>query len=278
MAGVSRQRVPRDPSEYLTGLRDQRELLRNAAERYDQGSEAEAKNLALRIRVLVHDGSGSGSSLLGQLGVKERLPYLDTALAEHPPEAIVRHAGLCMIRATLGPGGSSRYIAPLDRLSVDRQHPPAAFIDWWRDPVLIDGRGNSFSRRGFVLAVANTDGGAHVDQTLSPAYAALTRQGSLGFRPGAAEDPLFTHVALPSVRQIAYELERTLEEELAEDPTAPFGLRVRNPICSLSIHETVEAGRNDPCPCGSGQKMKQCFGQRRPHRRLTLQDLVDQVQ
>ena len=250
------------------------ELLRNAADRYDGGSEVEAKNLAVRIRVLAHDGAGSGSSLLTQLGVKERLPYRDTAVAEHPPEVIVLHAGLCMISATLSPDGSSRYSAPLGDLSPDRRHPPASFVDWWLLPVLWDDHGNTFCRRDFVLSVCNTDGGAHHDHALDVAYAELTRKKALGFRPGGPDDALVPHVALPSVRQIAYELEQTLSEHLVEDPATPLGIRVREPICPLSIRTSIAAGRNDPCPCGTGLKMRHCFGLRRPRRRITLEQLL----
>ena len=267
------QRVPRHAAEYVSGYRDQLELLRSAARRFDEGSLAEAQSLATRIRVLVYDG-GRGRSFLRQLGVKERLPYLDTALAELPPGVIVLGAGLCMISATVGVEGSSRYSAPLDRLSPERQHPPSAFVDWWNDEILADDVGNSFSRKSLVLAVANQDGGSHFDATLDAAYAALTRDQSLAsFRPAPGGDEAFKNVAPPSIRQIAYEVLRTLEEQIVEDTKAEFGLRVRTPICSLSIHEAVTIGRNEPCPCGSGLKRKKCFDLRQRKRRRTMDDL-----
>jgi hypothetical protein len=87
------QRVPRDAAEYLSGYRDQLRLLSDATQRFDEGSLVEVQNLATRIRVLVYDG-GRGASFLRQLGVKERLPYLDTALAE-PPEGVIAVGGGC---------------------------------------------------------------------------------------------------------------------------------------------------------------------------------------
>jgi hypothetical protein len=273
-----RERVPRDEAEYLPGFHNQLELLRNAARSFDQGSLAEAQNLAMRIRVLLHDGPGPGESFLGQIGAKERLPYLDTALAEAPPGVIRFDAGLCMVTATLGVEGSSRYSAPLGELSPERQHPPSAYIDWWEEEVVADALGNSFSRSSLVLAVANQDGGGHFDATLGTAYAALTRDQSLtSFQPAPGGDEAFKNVAPPSIRQIAYELERTLTEELVEDPESRFGLRVRNPICSLSIHETVTVSRNELCPCQSGLKRKKCFDLRRPRLQRTIEDLLAEV-
>ena len=32
-------------------------------------------------------------------------------------------------------------------------------------------------------------------------------------------------------------------------------------VSSLSAESSLQAGRNDPCPCGSGKKYKKCHGQ-----------------
>jgi hypothetical protein len=272
------KRIPREASEYVGAFHAQMELLNDAAEAFDGGSLAQAQNLATRIRVLVHDGPGRGRSFLGQIAAKERLPYLDTAQAEAPPGVIRFAGGLCMISAVLAPDGSSRYEAPLGQLSAERQHPPSAFVDWWQDEILADDRGNSFSRSALVLAVANQDGGSHFDDTLDAAYAELTRDRSLtSFQPGPGGDESFKNIAPPTVRQIAYELGQTLSDQIVADPTEPFGLAVREPICSLSIHAHVDAGRNDRCPCGSGRKTKRCFALREPRRRRTVEDLLAEV-
>ena len=41
----------------------------------------------------------------------------------------------------------------------------------------------------------------------------------------------------------------------AAEPPAPAREKVRRPIAAMR-----SAGRNDPCPCGSGKKYKKCHG------------------
>jgi hypothetical protein len=89
----------------------------------------------------------------------------------------------------------------------------------------VDGQGESFSRSDFVLHLANQDGGSHVDPGLSPAYSALTRENTVNLQPGPSADPKLRNIAPPTVRQIAYELEQTLDHHLVEDPAAGLASR-----------------------------------------------------
>jgi SEC-C motif len=227
---------------------------------------------------LLHD-TQSSHSLLGQFGVKERLPYLDTSSAEMPAEVIHMGGGLCMISAQLGPPGAatSRYTAPLNNLAPDRVHPPQAFVDWWGDPVVDDDHGQPISRRQFVLWLANEEGGAHVDPSVDDTYAELSTAGVSRFVPPKGNDPRFRDLVAPTVRQIAHEVEWTLDDHLVEELDPLAGVSVRNPICSLSIHEKVTVGRNDPCPCGSGEKRKKCLDLRQPRRRISMAELMAEL-
>jgi hypothetical protein len=258
-------RIDRTHGSYSSQLRTQRELLRNAASRFDEGSRAEAVNLAARLRVLLYDGRKPGAALLAQLGLRDTLPLLDTALAEPPPGVLVMGGGLCMITAILGDPGGSQYRAALGDLSPDRIHPPAAFVDWWDEPIFTGDSETKLSRSSLVRWVANQDGGAHVDPRIDSSYATLVDQGVQTFNPSGLDKNL----AWPSVRQIAYELEMSLDRGVFEDASAPSGVRVASPICSLSIR-SAPVGRNDPCPCGSGRKAKRCFGTRQPRRRMSM--------
>ena len=71
--------------------------------------------------------------------------------------AITLNAGLATMRMNPSEGTTS-YCPPLGTLAPERIHPPAAFVDWWEDPVLTDADGASYSRKQLVLWVANKDG------------------------------------------------------------------------------------------------------------------------
>lgn len=269
--------------DFSQHLEEQISFLRASAAAFDAGIEAEAKRLALQIRILVYDAPGKRKtrsiSLLTQLGAKETLPWLDTAIAPDPTLEFDFSCGLCRLQGEgKGPSMKMSYAAPLDDLGPDRQHPPAAFVDWWTEPVLADRLGHVFSRQDFVRFVADQDGGAHVDAELGESYEALTRHnsmqiasntGMLGFFFGPTSDKVAgpqhspdSSVALASIRQIAHEVLLSVERGL--DVDAEGESRVRSPICPLSISTEVEVGRNEPCPCGGGRKLKKCFGLRAP--------------
>ena len=189
-------------------------LLKRSAGVFDDGDHAEALNLATRIRVLVHD-TRSSTSLLTQLGVLERMEFMDTsalsvmnALPATPKEGVLKVTvgGLHVTR--MSTAGPPAFVAPLD--DSDRFAP---FTEWWERPAVQDLPGNQFSRQDLVRAVANNEGGAHVDVAgLDPAYEALARANSIGFvwsrgnEQGAMGDPVPV-----SIRQIAHEVLRSVD-------------------------------------------------------------------
>jgi len=205
-------------------LVDEVRHLRVDGQAFDTGLENEARRLAATIRKLVHDTGGS-KSLLGQLGVKDSMRFEDTTIrrvelppgyTELPPGSITIHSGIVMTQMRMGgPDAGVKFAAPLDEVAPERVGPPVEFAQWWEPTILTDQLGNDFSRRTFVLALANKDGGAHIDPTLDDAYAALVKANSLGRMGGVAGQELqpLLNIALASVRQIAHELLRTLERE-----------------------------------------------------------------
>ncbi len=185
-------------------LKEHIDFIQASARSFDTGFEGEAKRMAVSARVLLHDTSQS-HSLMGQLGLLD-VPFYSTA-GRWDPNNLLTHHGLLQIR--VGGSGSS-YHAPLD----DR--PPhmlrwIPFNDWWSELVFDDRKGGTLTRKQLVLALANKEGGAHVDPKLSPAYEAITKKNTLGWVSGKDNRPLLGNVALLGMRQMAHEILRTLE-------------------------------------------------------------------
>jgi len=200
-------KVPQTSDELKTHLIDCIGFLNASCASFDAGFLGEAKRLATTIRVLVHDTTAS-KSLLTLLGAKSTTMFSTTACIDRPGN-LAGHLGLVGFR--LGSSGAS-YWAPLDEGPPSLyKRPPCAFDEWWGEHVINDKKGGVFSRRDLTLALANKDGGAHVDEKLDPSYASLTRGNSLGWQTsdGQGRERALGNVELHSVRQIAYEVLHT---------------------------------------------------------------------
>ncbi|MEE4540643.1 hypothetical protein V2S66_01515 [Streptomyces sp. V4-01] len=204
--------VQRDRASLLELLQENVGFLRSSAASFDAGFESEAKRLAVTVRVLVHDTAQS-HSLLHQLGVKSQLGFVDTAERINPRNLLPSAPGLVLMQMTFGVGAT--YIAPLDNipLSPGRIHPPATFDVWWTEDIARDSNGVLWSRKKFVLTMANKEGGAHVDPQLNSAYESLARHNGFGFTSTATgvDLPFEGNAAAISVRQISHELLKTFE-------------------------------------------------------------------
>ena len=89
-----------------------------------------------------------------------------------------------------------------------------------------DKNGETFARKELVLALANKDGGAHVDPQLDERYASLSRLNSLGWQvqTGDIRLPPDNSVVAANVRQIAYELLTSLEGTFPDLALGPGGM------------------------------------------------------
>ncbi len=198
----------RTRDELEQDLRDQVHLLRRSAEHFDGGDPLESLNMAVRLRVLLHD-TGASTSLLQLLGLKDGLLMVDTAVPD-PADNLATQPGLPMGQVT--PGVGMTWVAPLGDLSPRRIKDPRPFADWWSQPVLRDNQPALFSRKDLVLAVAHKEGGAHVDSEMDEAAAQLNRSNTLGwvyFDEHGTQDPNSPVPA--SIRQITHEVLTTLE-------------------------------------------------------------------
>ncbi len=238
-------------------LRDTIQALELSSRAFDEGFEGEAKRLAAAIRVLVHD-TGSSKSLLGQLGQKT-IRFHDTSVPRHP-KTIITYSGL--IAMNLTPQGA-KYVAVLDMLPPDCPPRWVSFDEWWNRVIFVDQEGSETSRRDLILAVANEDGGAHVDPVLNEKYANLSRRNSLAWRFSSPRgDVPLEGPEKATVRQITHEVLKSLNP--AMPMMKPKAMGVFGMGASAVVEEkqpTVsKVGRNAPCPCGSEKKYKRCHG------------------
>lgn len=200
-------------------LVDQVDFLHRSCQAFDQGFESEAKRLATTIRVLLHTTKNQ-TSLLSLLD-HQNICFYD-------PVGPIIQANLLsentLVFARVSPSKTSQYLPHLD----DRQYGGnkwLPFEQWWTMTVCRDSLHKLFSRRRFILEMANTDGGAHVDPKLNKAYANLSRFNSMGWivEIGGTEHNL-RNLVFASVRQIAHEVIHSLEVG-CKDILGPFQQR-----------------------------------------------------
>jgi len=204
-----------DNKELLGHLKDQIAFMQQSAISYDSGFESEAKRLAVVIRVLVHDTPKS-HALLTLLGGEKQMLFYDSA-SKYDPRNLATSNCLTVMKLS---ANEAEYVAPLDDLSSARdKNKKRSFDNWWERLIIYkDNKSNEFTRRDLVLAVANKEGGAHVDPKLDQVYADLSRFNSLGWKlfvHGEEKDFNNTPV-LPSIRQIAHEVLKTLKDEFPD--------------------------------------------------------------
>ena len=211
--------------EHLEHLRDQVGFLDASCTRYDRGVRAEAKRLAIAVRVLAYDTSVS-TGLLTRMGLTQILPWADGTIPSGP--RVVRLAK----ERGVSPVGSLLTVIPSPTASTwvpaFRQVPlgphRVGFTYWWSIPRIFDNQGTEASRRDVVLWLAHHDGGAHVDD-LPDAYRAIARGSSVGdFFSRLGRSAKEDSPVPAAMRQIAEEVRFTVRTALGALLPAEEGL------------------------------------------------------
>ncbi len=207
-------RVKQSKAELKTHLKEQVGFLMRSCDSYDAGYKEESKRIANVIRTLFHDTERS-HSLMRQLKLKRNIAMFDSA-REYDPKNLMSHDGLTAMR--MESGNTSEYIPRLETMEELKAKGQKFFPAWWNKIVIVDKRKHKFSRRDLILALANQDGGSHVDPKLDKEYQQLSRENSMGwiFSDGVNESPVLP-VELASVRQIAHEVIMTFRRKYAEE-------------------------------------------------------------
>lgn len=203
--------------EHLDHLRDQLGFIDASCDRFDAGAHAEAKRLAIAVRVLVYDTTVS-TGLLTRMGATRILPWADGTIPSGPRVVrLAKELGVAPVGSllTVIPSESDGTWAPAFSQVPLGPH-RVGFTYWWQVPRIFDNQGTEASRRDVVLWLAHHDGGAHVD-TLPDAYRAITRGSSVGdffSRLGrSAKDDSPVPAAM---RQIAEEVRFTMRSAFSE--------------------------------------------------------------
>ena len=216
------EKVKQTKSELIVQLSEQINYLINSCNLYDNGERIEAKNLAHRVRVLLHDTKQSKSAL-GQLGLKD-IHFLNTA---HPydPDNLVSSVGLLTFRFN-NSAGRRPWVAPKGTPENPPKKKLLKFSDWWNMTVVVARTKTgviNFCRRDLIWFPANQDGGSHVDPKLAKKYMALSRWNAVGIQTiqngveKSIENPVF-----PCIRQIVHELLLTLHKKVPECFLKPY--------------------------------------------------------
>lgn len=179
----------RTREELLKLFEEQIEFLERSNAAFDEGHLSEAKRLSVPLRVLFHHTPKS-HALLNQLGFNETLTWVDSA-GMPDPENLLPEWGLVQAGMHIEDGkGTASYRAPLGdgpptRIRTKTLRLPRGsrilLDEWWTEPVVKDADGTLFSRKDFVMALANKEGGAHVDPQILESYNKIANLNSMGW-------------------------------------------------------------------------------------------------
>lgn len=142
---------------------------------FDAGWENEAKRISVALRILLHDRGRNSQSLLGQLGYKDQMQFVDSGIRKQhivnlltiPENARVQimpeHTGL-VVPAIIG--NETKFVAPLLRNRFKAQVctamgvvPTIGFEEWWTFPFIEASNQHVYSRYDIVMTMADQDGG-----------------------------------------------------------------------------------------------------------------------
>lgn len=188
----------KDYSDMMKHFKEQRSFMKRSMQSYDSGFEDEAQRIATIIRILLHDTNKS-TSLFKHLDLKNKVQFLSTA-GGYIPANLLSYEGI--LAASRG-----GYYLPVSSGSDKVEGILHQFDDWWNQ-IILDDKANLFTRKDLILEVANTDGGAHVDDKLNEAYANLIKNHTLSGKISIAGEsyPFRNSPVYACIRQIAFEL------------------------------------------------------------------------
>lgn len=191
--------------ELAKHLAEQIGFLQSSAKLYDLGNEAEAKRMAVGLRVLLHD-TRTSSSLLGQIHLKKRMQFISTA-QKYDPTNLLSQQCLLMLRLN---GNTAQYVPLFEN---NDRYRLLSFPDWSSEIVFSDQKKNLYRRKQVLKLLANQDGGAHVDPELDDDLAAMKKNDLTGWvitRADGSTAPFDNDAVYATMRQMTFEVLQSL--------------------------------------------------------------------
>jgi len=175
------------PTDFKEHLKEQLYFLEKSIQDFDK-NEIEAKRSASTLRTLLHDTSNS-TSLLKHLNSKS-IKFIDTSAPEggfsNFDLANIRldldfiafinntpYAGLVAKEVKPHNGNLLMKFKPLYKHhnnSSARMYKDLDFDVWWNSKIFDSKTGYVLTRKDLILALANKDGGAHIDDKIDERY------------------------------------------------------------------------------------------------------------
>ncbi|MDO8318140.1 hypothetical protein [Rhodoferax sp.] len=199
-------RIPRSSQDLKASLVEQVLLLMAYCDKFDQGVIAFAKPIAGTLRTLLHH-HGNSKSVLAQLSLRSGRYFTVTPPVD--PKNLIGHCNLLSIRVD---ASGVTYVPQFDLPMGGKSRIP--FPEWWTLPVAMSQDRKTLSRMDIVTAVADMDGGSHIDPSLTPIYESFRSGRFLGWM-AMIDEKEGLPVASPQyscLRVISHELLLSLEK------------------------------------------------------------------
>jgi len=194
--------------DLIIQLQEQLKILALLCSQYDQKNDFLYKEIAVKLRLLLHNTKNT-KSLLAQIGL-ENIEFRTSAknISEQASQGIYK-APICMTFRTFPDDPPVRIDPELIPILYTTN-----FADWWEhEAMMYDTDNVTYTRKQLILEVANTDGGAHVDASLNATYHAITRVSGSGISyklPDA--DEVYLNPVPALIRQIGHEVISTFKK------------------------------------------------------------------
>lgn len=186
-----------------------------AARQYDQGNAEAARKLAIDVRAIFHNPTGS-LSLFNQLQLKNNVFLLSTA-GQYVPGYSLNYTGLVKEMNKGDAEAENQDIKKTDAYlplcNVDKEFTNKWHTadDWWKELVL-SSKVHSLSRQDLVLMAAGQDAEAHTGDEADDQSARLKYSPEGWTYSLNGEEVLITYsAAYATIRQIVFEILKSFE-------------------------------------------------------------------